>query len=377
MRVVENMKRALIFSGYNVRAVIAICRLLKAGGLEALIVARDSADPIFKTDYAAWVCFTRHQPALDIALFTEVRSCIKQYDECELVLMPTSEYLNRFALNNQSLLASLGIEIPLNDFALYKALSDKAEFRSLCEQNGIDVPKKVPFNIRSIPFVAKQKCFESGGQKQAKPYLITDKERYSEFKEAENPALYFFEEYVEGTSVYLMLYISETEIVTFSQQNLLQQAQGGSMIAAMKSNFHVGAITKRVSRMLKQKGASGLVMIEFRLNDEGAYMIEANPRFWGPVQFCIDNCPELIWAFFRQCNVVPMAQAVPEARLSKIYLWNGGWQKDLSVSRQIKEHPGSEKLLHQPMPTLLKDDVFCREDTMRLFLSELNMECFT
>jgi hypothetical protein len=371
------MKKALIFSGYNVRAVIALCRLIKSGGQRACIIARDKSDPIFKTEYSQWVYYTRNTPKLDIALFCEIRRCLIELVTSGLVLMPTSEYLNRFALGNQSALADLEISIPLVSYKLYTKLSNKFSFRALCERHDIDVPAAVPFLIESIPFVAKQKSFEQGGLKQAKPYLITNPNIFATFEQGEVADLYFFEQYLCGKSVYLMLFISETETFAFSQQNLLQQAKGGSMIAAMHSDFHNCEVAEHIVQLLKQEGFVGPIMIEFRINDERAYMIEANPRFWGPLQFCVDNCPQLVWAFLCFCGIMPTTIPQAQARKADFYLWTGGWQKNRSDSHQVQHHPGSEILFEQSLPQLLKDDVFYRNDTMSLFLAEINMECFT
>lgn len=369
------IKKALIFSGYNSRAVIALCRLLKSMNLNAVIVAIDANDPIFKTSYADWVVYTRTEKILSIELFELIRHLYSKEDA--LILMPTSEFLNRFALMHRKELLKLMINVPLVDLDLYKQLSDKAAFRKLCIEYDIAVPTEVTCSESSLPFVAKQINFEQGGIQQAKPYLLNTLQQLDAFKKSENPNHYFYENYVNGSSVYLILYMRRSEVYAFSQQNLLQQGMGGSIIAATQDDFEKSETAEKAIRMLKTEGFSGLIMIEFRIDSGEVCMIEANPRCWGPLQFCLDNSPILLWSFLRDCGLLSTEAVCPDKKNSKFYLWTGGWKKDITNAQVVYEHLGVEKLRSVPFPNLLEDDIFCRPDTMPLFLAEINAECFT
>ena len=106
-----------------------------------------------------------------------------------------------------------------------------------------------------------------------------------------------FYEYVKGRSYYLLFYFGKFgNIKKFSQENLAQQFEGKSIIAAISSTIHKENICTQYETLFKEINYHGFVMVELRKNHTGYYMIEANPRFWGPSQLLI-NCNT---AFFEE-----------------------------------------------------------------------------
>jgi hypothetical protein len=114
-------KAALLFSGYNQRAVIALCRYFSKIGITILIVSSGKDDPIYFTDYRQNVVFERFDSSLNIQIFEEIASCY----EGSIVYCPTSEYLNRFVFKNCDALLKLNIELGMPPEEIYSKITNK------------------------------------------------------------------------------------------------------------------------------------------------------------------------------------------------------------------------------------------------------------
>jgi hypothetical protein len=370
------------FTGYNTRAVVAFCRFLKARGLRAHLIAKDEADPIFLTDFGDWVFLVRESLALKISKSLEYFSAIKKaFSYASLLILPTSEYLNRFFLAHRPEIRRMSVDMPLVDIELYRNISDKYAFRTICQQNGLDVPKAMPEGGKHFPFVAKKNCYESGAGIRAKPYLIFNNADYQAFCNDEPGGGFYFEEYVEGESHYLLYHISKNgPIVSHSQQNLIQQGEGRSIVAARFSNAHACAIGEQYAGLLVSLGFHGLIMVEIRKSGGRYFMIEANPRFWGPLQFTVDNCPAMLEQFLDdqriQFETSSVAAGHAQAK-SRDYFWYGGYVSDKFFGNMTSFHGYDQKALNDELHCWLVSDIFLQADTIRLFRAELVGEVAT
>src|SRR5690606_1826134 len=105
-------------------------------------------------------------------------------------------------------------------------------------------------------------------------------------------------EFIAGESFYLLFYFYKNGAAErFSQKNLMQQPSGGSIIAAVTSDFHRGHVALQFEELFRSIQFRGLVMVEIRGQGDRYYMIEANPRFWGPSQLFVDAGVNLFEAF--------------------------------------------------------------------------------
>jgi hypothetical protein len=364
------------FTGYNTRAVVAFCRFLKLRGLQAHLIARDVADPIFLTDFRDWVFLIRDSADMQIAKCLEYFSAVKNDISCaNLLVLPTSEYLNRFFLAHRPEIRQVGVDIPLVDIRLYRDISDKYSFRTICRSNGLNTPKALAGGEKSFPFVAKKTSYESGSGLRAKPYLIFNDADYQVFCRDEPAGGFFFEEYVSGDSHYLLYHISKSgSVLGYSQKNLIQQADGKSIIAACSSDAHTCAIGEQYANLLVSLGFHGLVMIEVRKSSGQYFMIEANPRFWGPLQFVVDNYPGLLEQFLRDQGI-QFASSGPAGTLTRMtpkgYFWYGGYVGDKLANRKPSFHGYSQEMMDDELHHWLASDVFLQEDTVRLFRAEI------
>ena len=103
-----------MFSGFNIRAVVAFCRFATRWKIPFHIVAVSENDPIFQTAYAKHVFLIRDSSELCdkqvLKWMNEIRT-LNRLDR--VVVLPTSEYLNRFLLLHRSTFEDAGHVIPL------------------------------------------------------------------------------------------------------------------------------------------------------------------------------------------------------------------------------------------------------------------------
>ncbi|ARP86970.1 hypothetical protein CAL13_12675 [Bordetella genomosp. 9] len=370
------MTQGLIaFSGYNTRAVVAFCRHLHGSGLKAHLIARDPQDPIFLTRYAEWVATTRDSAALDLeAILALVQPIRRRHGYDSVLIIPTTEFVNRQLIAHRETLNGHSVHFPLVPKPLYETLSDKFAFRRRCEQYDISVPPELDQRTPSFPMVAKKRHYWAGSGSRAKPYLIFNETDYAAFLKAERPEDFYFERFVRGRSLYLLACVKrDGEMVAHWQENLIQQADGKSIIAAKTCDPGLHDLEKKFQQVFGDIGFYGLVMVEVRQDGDISYMIEANPRLWGPLQLVADHYPDILDAFLQICGVAPRAGLVsPKAEqgADKLYFWYGGLASDWAAGRQPVFHDRTIDIT-TGLPQLLNQDVFLRPDTFALFRAEV------
>lgn len=367
----------IIFSGWNHRAIIAFCRFCKNSEIPALIVAKNDSDPILLTDYKDNVILIRQESDLTLGLFQQVKAKAIELGYSKCVLMPTTEYLNRFYLSNRKALEDMGYRVPLCDERLYEIISDKIEFESLCKQYGIATPKDyAEINEVNIPFVVKpQKYFFQKGTSVAnvaeKPKLILSKEDFESVKNV-NPKEYYCQEFIGGEAYYLLYYFAKDgSYSVYSQKNLMQQHGGLSIVAAEASTIHEDPRTELFTKMFLSVGFHGLVMVEFRDYKGQFYMIEANPRFWGPSQLILDAGMDLFERFAKD-NAMISEKVHSEYKPGTKYSWFGGVVETSSLHEKIAYHNGYTAMNYiDNISTWLDSDIYRRKDTMSIWEEEL------
>lgn len=368
------MKNFGIFtiSGFNIRAVIALCRFCYQSKIPIHLVAKNSTDPIYITKYKADVFIERTTAVLDPVDFCGWLSEIKiKYGYKRVLIAPSSEFFNRFLLKNRKLIESAGGIIPLVDEELYESISDKYSFAGICETYGIKTPAEFDAPPENFPFVAKPLKYSAADGRQLKPYLLHCHENWDDFLKTEKSSDFYYQEFIHGKSFYLLLYISKFGKVTkYAQENLIQQTNGGSIILARQSDFHLSEESDNYISMLKDKKFFGLVMIEVRLCEKtGSYiMIEANPRMWGPIQFASDNginlFEELVNDFTGEKNTTSIQNS------SEYYFWSGGFSKNDNL---FSCHNFDSDEFLKNIKRIMTADIFNREDTLALYREELKI----
>ncbi len=370
-------KAFLIFSGYNQRAVVAFCRTLTRMHIPFYIVASGEQDFIFRTKYKKQVGAVRRTKEL---LWSDVEHCIERLKEStghkEFVLCPSSEYLNQYVLENRDRFSKAHITVPLVDKDIYRIITNKEAFATYCSSKGLAIPRRITsFAQAEIPFVAKPIINIQHGRT-LYPYLITDRIMYDRFLNQEKIHDFYFEEYLEGgQSYYLLYYISGFGYdVRFSQKNILQQAEGKSIVLARPAEIHRQEIGERYSRILQEAGFHGLIMIELKEKEGKFVMIEANPRLWGPSQLFVDNRMPLFDAFiFEAIHHKKYEQKAVQSTGEYPYLWLGGIVQNIFHGKKLIWHVYHRWHNLLELVRALWRDVYLRKDTLAYFVHELRI----
>lgn len=359
-------------SGFNQRAVIALCRYARAHGVPVHVAARNASDPIFLTQHADRVFTTRQAAALQVdELCGWIEQLRREHGHERILLAPSTEFFNRFVLAHRAVLEQAGGVVPLVDQRLYEAVSDKQSFGEMCRRHGIGVPLEHAQPPDALPFVAKPIRYASADGRQLKPHLILEAADWQRFCAQEQASDFYFQAFALGQSLYLLMHLpAHGPALTSSQENLVQQAQGGSIILARRSDFHLSDEAARYERMLRAVGFRGLVMVEVRRCPETGrcVMIEANPRMWGPMQFALDNGVDLFGALLAdQLGQTPQPLAPPGVS-GEYYFWGGGL---VPASQPYAFHGYTPARFLDEHARIAPCDIFQREDTRALYQHEL------
>lgn len=365
------MKTVLIFSGYNMRAIFAFLRTADKYQVPCKIIASSSDDAIFKTAYKNKVVATRKSQALDIDAF--IRLLRKVAVDCpnySFTVAPSTEALNRFFLKHRAEFEALHIEIPLCEEPLYVSISDKASFTQLCRNAGIAVPEECE-SIAShiLPCVAKPKRYKGEASGKAlKPIIVENESELEGFLDSYETNEFFFQKYITGNSYYFLYYFFKDarEPLMYSQENLVQQKCGGSILAAVNSNVHQSDLAQNYKNLFQHLGFTGLVMVEVRGSLQEAKMIEANPRFWGPSQLFVDAGVNFFSAFLNDNGFnVPFDGCAGEDTVR--YFWDDGESFETGSLRTTAFHHYSAEKLKIDYRKWDGRNLFKRPDTIELY----------
>lgn len=363
------MSRILIFSGYNERAVVALCRELAALDKPFSIIAAGAGDPILRTAYRSSVEATRAVEALDAE---DLDRCLRRvqarHPTGRWVIAPTSEFLNQHVLANRAWFASRQCEIPLVDASCYARVTNKASFRALCEEAGIAVPPLVDPGAGVFPFVAKPRVNILPGGRSLYPALVYSADDWAR-QRAGLGSLddYYYEALLGGPSYYLLYYLPAdpaAPVFSWSQRNLLQQPGGKSMVLAVSDTLHMAPISQRVIDMLRGTNFHGLAMVEVIRHRDEYVAIELNPRLWGPLQLVRNAGSHLVRAFIEDAIDGCVTGADPAAGHPASYLWLGGLRAGMTW------HGPRPRFPWLWLTSRLGGDVYFQRDTMGLFIDE-------
>lgn len=365
----------IVFSGYNPRAIVSFCRVATRQNVPFHILAASADDKIFSTSYASKVHLTR--PTSELIL-SEVLGWLDEirgehgYDR--LVLLPSTEFLNRFFLRHRHELEDAGHVVPIAPESLYCRVSDKKAFSEVCVEYNLAVPAEFDSPPKECPFVAKPLTYLSANTGlQLRPWLINSEDERRQFLDEMDVDDFFYQEMAVGKSLYLLFYVSKTgQDVLYSQENLIQQYNGGSILLATTSSLHQEPIAQKYLAMLKSVGFSGMIMIELKKTQSDFVMIEANPRLWGPIQFVVDCEIPIFDLFLTDCGFElknpPKKNSANLSPGSNFYLWSGGMKRKNQPYIFHDYQPGS---FCDDYPELMESDVYLRPDTINLYASEV------
>jgi predicted ATP-grasp superfamily ATP-dependent carboligase len=368
-------KGVIVFSGYNQRAVIALLRTLEANKVIYRVIASSPKDTIFQTVYGK-NAITRRRPELEITdILDSLSLATKGLAADSFVIAPSTESLNRHLLAHREQYESSGYKVPLVSLALYEKISDKASFTEMCRRAGITVPSDVKdIENALLPFVAKPSSYVASDGSTPSPVIIRTTQDYESFVSSYDKHDFYYQEYIEGESHYLLYYFhSDGRIDKLSQKNLVQQPAGKSVVAAITSDTHSHMISNQYESLLRAEDYRGLIMVEVKKNAEGEfYMIEANPRMWGPSQLFVDAGVNLFLSFLDDYRVVKTTEVVTtHVPRETRYYWGGG-PRVAGVNDEGLDYHGYDVVRYRQEKALWESaDIYNRKDTSGLYESEI------
>jgi len=371
--VVKEKRTILIFTGYNQRAIVAFLRTIEPLNIPYVLVARNNDDTIFLTEYANKVIKTRTTDELKLTELLHMLVDIRvQTQSGSLWIAPSTEYLNRFLLKNKNALEAQNFIIPLVELELYKLISNKKSFGDLCCKNGIHTPNERQFSEKfHSPYVAKPIQYVTAKNKPTKPYLIENQEQHNQFINLCDQKDFYYQDLILGESYYLLFYFYKDgsyELTT--QRNLLQQFGGKSILAAELCELVFEDEIMKYIKLFQDLNFFGLVMIEIRVHNKTPYMIEANPRFWGPSQLFVDGKVNLFESFLYDWELIENKPIMPRTPRAQ-YFWLGGIVSDhLEGKLPLELDHGHHFNPLQINKEWLQIDVYNRNDTKMIFTKE-------
>jgi predicted ATP-grasp superfamily ATP-dependent carboligase len=366
-------KAVIIFSGYNQRALVAFLRTLTANNVDYAIIADSKEDAIFMSSYKDKILSTRKEKPLVLDDLVSSIETVKQNMRAEkYVIVPSTEALNRFLIQNRKQFEDIDCEIPIADMNTYELVSDKYKFSELCKKYDILVPGEYDSLDEShLPCVAKPKQYIAKDGQVHTPFILKSKKDIDDFLGKCQPDDFYFQQYVNGDCLYLLYYFYKNgDVVKLSQNNKIQQPGGKSMIAALASDFHFSEESAKYERLFKSIGYSGLVMVEVKKDGNNCYMIEANPRFWGPSQFFVDAGVNLFEDFLFENHLLSIKPMHPSVDMETRYFWSGGIEDSKNISGDIVYYDYSKKQLNDDLSVWAEYDIYNREDTDLIFSKE-------
>lgn len=367
----SNPNGVILFSGFNQRSVIAMCRTLKACNVEFHIIAHTPQDTIFQTIYVSHIASVRSNPILDIDDLCNCIEFIRAGTSKRFVIAPTSEALNLFLLEHRERIEQTGDILPLVSEALYREISDKSTFVALCSEYDIPIPEELPrSDLPRLPIVAKPYYGISPHGRRLYPQLLYTEQDLDQFTSMPDQNLYFFQRYISGPSYYLQYYFHTSgQVDRFSMRNLVQQPEGKSIAAAESAHLHFEKNYRVFETLLQDMEFHGLIMVELMFENDQFYMIEANPRMWGPAQLMVDAGANLYVGFINDLFGYDMPLDICGKMKNPLYFWWAGFWEPQLQGKPMKWYCSPSEFWEK-YPEFLQAEIYCRQDTRGIFLQE-------
>lgn len=287
----------VICADLNLRASIAVMRALKhedvdliigVSGLFSAFLTAPSLCGRLELFKKMWIYNSKSEE-----LFIKSLGTLGSTSPVPLLFFPMGEKVLRWVIKNRLSLRDSNVIVPNHEIKDYERVSDKYSFIELCRDFKLDVPdefSEVPNSYRS-PYVIKARKITWGKHNVLEaPALINSVSAHQYIQKKKlNSAAHIFQEYISGPSFYYcVLYSDGNRILRFVQQTIIQQPGGKSVVCAAPSSLPQ-LVTDSIDNIFKSINWSGVLMVELKQSGDKFYIIECNPRLWGPLQCAVDN----------------------------------------------------------------------------------------
>lgn len=367
----------LVFVEANQRASISILRSLRGTDVKILLAISSTnvsyrlfLKYYFKFEQTKIVSISIESKEKFISSLIKLRSLSD-----EILIFPTSEKLTRWSLEEKTYLNDNDILLPINDINKYVQLSDKKSFLNLVSKYKIDIPPalKLPQSDFTVPFVVKPSFLDSTNFRMLKnPLLIENSVHFFDFQKLEiDIDLHFAQSYIEGPSFYYCgLYDKGIMKFDFAQQTVLQEPDGGSVIIAVPTSLPE-ILVHKINTMMFDLEWHGVMMMEFKFEDNKWFAIECNPRFWGPLQLSLDNGINFSLELLRiQNENFINRKIIINKKTQHNYVWSFGLLNSFILMIKKKKRIQYFKPIGKNHSSLSYRDIWLRLDTFIYFFIE-------
>lgn len=362
----------VIFTGANERAVGAFCRSLQRDCIDFLLITRNAEDVLYRTRLRRHLFAQRTLDTLDENEFKRLLLDIKaRYPQRALTIAPSAESINRLLLDIQQWLCREGIQGITVNPDIYQVFSDKEKLLAAATTVGLEIPAVIEqLSESQLPFVLKPRIENNIHGQRLYPLLVRNAAEYAEHARSYDATRYLIQRYIDGQSFYYLYFRNDAGVVALYQRNIAQQAAGKSMVAAELVICPDADTDLRLRALLDQHAYCGFIMFEVMESAGQHYIIEANPRMWGPMQLALENGFRASWLVQGQDTAPQMA---PPLRFLGLwsrdkYLWLGGFAGQ--THGEMRFFAGAGRWLWKACCWLPRYDVWFSTDSLRLFFFE-------
>jgi hypothetical protein len=351
----------LILSGANERAIVAACDSMMADGIGFSIIARPRNDPVARSHLARFVVAVRKSDTLDIDDLVRTLRQVRPSLPARLLYLPASEALNRLVLQHRERLErECALEIPMPEREVYETLSDKSRFNALAQQFGIALPPALDDAVSpALPLVAKPRNEFSllTGEKLYPELIFTETQRSAFLARHAPDGAYFYQQYLDGAShYYLFFFDGKARHAVLFQQNLAQQPNGKSIVVAQSCPCPDPVFLDRISVCIASTGFFGFCMVEAMAVDDRSYLIELNPRLWGPMALALQAGFRIKWLGDPAAMVQPL---LPPARPVRYAYLAGMWRARRNGG-SLRWYPQGRAQFIRHLLSFLREDVYLK-----------------
>lgn len=212
----------------------------------------------------------------------------------QTIVLPIGEGMTRKLLGPTTYDLPGNVTLPISSLRAYRCLGDKYSCAKLAIRNGLKVPAIYEWEDKlasgSIYVKPKRDFDEAVSRKFDAPMKFRSLGDAKRSYASSIRDSYFIQSEVIGESTYVCgLFDGSGFTMVFGQKNLTQEPRGGSILSCVPLESVPSEIVRRLELLARSAAYQGPFMAEFRVNSEGWYLIEVNPRFWGPIQLAVDN----------------------------------------------------------------------------------------
>ena len=360
--------------GCEQRSALACVRSIGARGGELVLGARSGFAPGFHSRWATrYPRFTYSDP------FTDLEGFVRDIEHCTRnhgigTIFPISDD-TLLPLLTYALPEKEDIQIPIPSREVLKDFSDKRKVLAIAAQHGIAVPGTWDVNTgavlgdKGLLAVKPHHSVEiRAGRMRKRKVRLIDAAQATNLDQALQPE-YFLQEYIPGHGVGIyFLFWNGDYVMHMLARTEAQQVGPGSVTRAVVMPSGFEPEVEKLKDLLREKKWHGVIMFEFRLcaRTGKLFLIETNPRFWGPTQLAVDAGYDFPWALYSLCNG---AAIDPDAMITnpgmgytwKIGAWRSAFARVLKGRRDIIE-PAQHNASRGPASAKTYRDIHLRLD---------------